>query len=73
MKYLFLDLEKTVIDSWDNTIVFNNPKVYETIVSIKPDKVGIYSFAIWNKKDKETFRILLLDELSKVYNIITHY
>ncbi|MCB1158878.1 MAG: hypothetical protein H7A25_26660 [Leptospiraceae bacterium] len=69
MKYLFLDLENTVIDSWENLIVLNNPKVQETIRSINPEKIGIYSFAIWDDKDKETFKTMLFADITKTYNI----
>lgn len=67
MKYLFLDLENTIIDSWENLIVLNNPKVQQKIRAINPQKIGIYSFAIW--KDKEIFKTMLFAEISKTYNI----
>ncbi len=69
MKYLFLDLENTVIDSWDNLIILNNPEVHKNIKSISPDKVGIFSFAIWNEADKDKFFLSLMNSLNQLYNI----
>lgn len=35
----------------------------------KSRKIGIYSFAIWDDKDKETFKTMLFADITKTYNI----
>lgn len=46
MKYLFLDLEGTIIDSKNNII--NKKEIKEIIWKYHPDKFGIFSSSIYN-------------------------
>jgi hypothetical protein len=55
---LFLDLEDTIIKSWDNPTLINVDAIREWIdQSFETDDVtiSIFSFAIWNEKDKADF------------------
>jgi hypothetical protein len=60
---LFLDLEETIIKSWDNSLLCNVntvKKFIETSSFVEANSanllpVTIFSFAIWNEKDKLDF------------------
>ncbi len=52
---VFLDLEQTVIDSWDNPLLMNVEKIRDTLDLLSVTEVGIFSFAIWNDEDKVDF------------------
>ena len=51
MTTLFLDLEKTIIHSWDDTIIINEERITDIIRRINPNKIGVYSYAKYKKKD----------------------
>lgn len=52
-KIVFLDLEETLIDNWqDKNLLPNNiAKIKKELKQIAPDLVSIWSFAIWNEDD----------------------
>lgn len=56
---VFLDLEETLIDSWDegNTLLFNVEKVKSLLTNVGASTVtlGLMSWAVWDSKDKFTF------------------
>lgn len=54
-KVLFLDLEETVIKSWDNPELINVDKIKNFIKKISPDEINILSVAIWCNSDVEIF------------------
>lgn len=56
---LWIDLEDTVItpvlSGWWNTEVINRDKVRHVIDTFKPDRVNLFSFAIWNHDELQRF------------------
>jgi hypothetical protein len=57
-KVLWLDLEETIIQSWDNPVLIpqNVVNIRRFITSHNITEVFIFSFAIWDKKDAAFFR-----------------
>jgi hypothetical protein len=55
---LFLDLELTLIDTWDecNVINRNVALIRDWIDENEPDEIGVFSFAVWDLHDKEDTR-----------------
>lgn len=53
--HLFIDLEDTVIKSWDDQALINIDTIKRHIAEIKPDFVHIYSAAIWYQRDVDNF------------------
>lgn len=58
-RHLFLDLEDTVIEpvpyGWANTSLMNIAKVRDFITAFKPNRVHLFSFAIYNQPDLKQF------------------
>jgi len=54
-KILFLDLEETVIQSWDNPIFCNTDFILDILKQEQVKQVHIFSFAIYNDRDKKIF------------------
>ena len=55
---LYLDLEGTVIKGWDDQVLMNSSRVRDFLDSnpdIDRDDVRVFSFAIYNDKDKAEF------------------
>lgn len=59
MRYLFLDLENTIIDSNNNII--NKDKIKKIIEEYKPNKFGIFSTSIYNESALKNHYDLFLD------------
>lgn len=53
MKTFWLDLEETVIKSWDEPFLINIQKIKDLIVQTECQNFGIFSFAIWDDNDKK--------------------
>lgn len=66
---IFLDLELTVIHSWEDPVLlmFN----FEKIRGILPENahVGLMSWAVWDKKDKDKFNQSLRGEIEDALGI----
>lgn len=56
MKSLFLDLENTVITSWNDVCLINTDAIRKFIRRQDVDHVNIFSFAIWNVDDLARFQ-----------------
>lgn len=58
-KHLFLDLEDTIItpvtEGWWCTELINVQKIKDVIAEFQPDVINIFSFAIWNDMELESF------------------
>lgn len=55
-KLIFLDLEDTVIDSWDgNRLLVHLHQLRSFLRQHNAKQIGIFSFAIWIEKDKIEF------------------
>lgn len=56
---LFIDLEDTVItpvvNGWFKTELINIDKVKDVIRSFEPHAINIFSFAIWNERERNGF------------------
>lgn len=53
---VLLDLEKTVIESWDEPfILWNNVDKIKHLLEEVQVKLGLMSWAVWDAKDKEIF------------------
>ena len=52
---VFLDLEETVITSWDEGLLVNASKVREFLKEQNVTNFTVFSFAVWNDKDKADF------------------
>ena len=59
IKHLFLDLEDTIItpvlDGWFKTELINVEKVKAFIAEFQPDFLHLFTFALWNQREKEMF------------------
>lgn len=51
----FIDLEQTIIESWDNPALINVNKIRSWLIANRATSVSIFSFAIWDDKDKRKF------------------
>lgn len=69
MKHLFLDLEDTVIDSWWNPVLVNVEKIKRMIGEVSPQKIHIFSGAIWNEDDKQRFSANVQADIEKSLGI----
>lgn len=54
-KSIFLDLEGTVIDSWEDPILLNSSRVAEWLEAEKATHHGVFSFAIYNAEELSLF------------------
>lgn len=69
-KIIFLDLEDTVIDTWDSMLLL--PSACERIMKMindanfKPEAFGIFSFAIRDRADIDKFDKELRSRLEKI-------
>lgn len=52
---IFLDLEETVIDSWDSGLLVNSGQVRDFLKQQDVTNVTIFSFAVWDTNDQKTF------------------
>lgn len=52
---IFLDLEETVINNWDDGFLVNSTKLRNFLKCQRVSEVGIFSFAVWNKDDFDRF------------------
>ena len=52
---IFLDLEETVIDNWDNGMLIRSTAVREFLMQHGAVNFTVFSFAVWNKADQATF------------------
>ena len=55
---VFLDLEQTVITSWDEGLLLNATKVREFLAEQNVTNFTVFSFAVWDDKDKVNFERL---------------
>lgn len=52
---VFLDLEETVLNNWEDGLLVNIDKVSAWLDKLNVTKVHLFSFAVWNDKDKDRF------------------
>jgi len=52
---VFLDLEETVLNNWEDGLLVNTDKVRDWLAGLNVTQVHLFSFAVWNDKDKDHF------------------
>lgn len=71
MTTLWLDLEMTVIDAFDNLpCIVNEEKIFNFLKTIEHDRIGIFSFALWTEEDRKRFNTLMKPFLEHHFNIV---
>lgn len=72
MTKLFLDLEDTVINNWAEALLVKTHKLQQ-LLAANPDidrtDVTIFSFAIYNQKDKDEFERSMKPMLERTFGI----
>lgn len=70
---IFLDLEETIIESWDNPLLTNISKVKAFIHNQQKEKefkvISIFSFAIWNDIDRAVFHQSIKDSIETALDV----
>jgi hypothetical protein len=66
---LYLDLEETIIAGWDNPTFINSAKIRKYLRDNRVKEVIIYSFAIQNDCDRESFNFHLKERIEEYFNI----
>lgn len=66
---LFLDLEATVIESWEVPVLDNIEKIKQILRELNPHKIGIFSFAIWSDEDLDTFNRTIRSNIERELGI----
>lgn len=66
---VFLDLEETVIDSWDSGLLCNSSQVREWLAQHNVKQVDIFSFAVWNEQDQDKFWREMARPLNKALDV----
>lgn len=52
---VFVDLEETLVQSWDNPLLCNVQKLTTWFKNNNVTEVHLFSFAVWNDKDRDIF------------------
>jgi hypothetical protein len=52
---IFLDLEETIIESWQNPVLVNSSRMKDWLEDKRVTEIGIFSFAILNEADLHVF------------------
>jgi hypothetical protein len=65
---IWLDLEETIINNWDDGLFINIIKIRKWLDKLGVDEINIWSFAIWNDKDINTFEEQLKDNIEVIFN-----
>lgn len=89
MKRVFLDLEGTIIDMWDNPVLINVDKIRDFLAKHNVSEIEIFSFAIWDENDVNAFDDIKesleknlcvniktthpLNDVSKIVNKFNHF
>lgn len=66
---LFLDLEETVIESWQNPLLCNISKVKKFLADFDTKDVRIFSFAVWNENDRREFDFSIKGLLERAFDV----
>ena len=64
---LWLDLEQTIISVWDDPVICNKEKVMKFVKNHSPTEVNIFSFAVWDDKDRYHFNENMKSWLEDVF------
>lgn len=69
VKNIFLDLEATVIDNWQNGELINQDKVRIWLAKQGTTQVHIFSFAVWDAMDRTHFNHHLKEKLEQALGV----
>lgn len=67
--HFWLDLEETIINSWDDPRLCNVSKLKKLLSENSVNQVSIFSFAIWNQKDKKEFFNNLKEPIERALDV----
>jgi hypothetical protein len=65
----FLDLEETIINSWHDQRLCNVSKIKKLLKNNFVENISIFSFAIWNEKDRQEFISSLKDPIQRALDV----
>jgi hypothetical protein len=60
---VWLDLEETIINNWDDGRLINVTKIRKWLDILEVEEISIWSFAIWNDKDIKSFEWMMKEEI----------
>ena len=66
---VFLDLEETIITNWDEGLLINTQVVNQWLKDVGVTDVRIFSFAIWDEKDKFHFEGVMRPTLERALEV----
>ena len=66
---IFVDLEQTLIESWHDHRICNRVKV-SNFIKAHGNAVELFSFAVWDEKDREKFETDLKYWLEEEHNLV---
>jgi hypothetical protein len=66
---IWLDLEQTIISTWEDPVACNIEKVSAFLEELNPQFVNIFSFAVWNSRDQRIFHERLKPWLSNLLGV----
>lgn len=66
---VFLDLEETIIHSWDDPRLMNVDKIRSFLEEKQVSEIQIFSFAISHDKDLEIFNLHMKEVIERVLNV----
>ena len=69
---LFLDLEDTIIESWDNPFLINVSKIKEWLVQHSFDEIRLFSFAVHSERDALIFNMYMKPAIEQVLDVVIH-
>ena len=69
MTTLWFDLEATLIESWGEPFIINQEKIFNFLKEFPCDEIGIFSFAIWDDKDRWFFSTHLKPHIEAIFGI----
>lgn len=66
---VFLDLEETLVNSWNDPILCNVQKLTSWFRKENVTEVHLFSFAVWDEKDRQHFVNNLQGFLENAFNV----
>ncbi len=71
-KILFLDLEDTIIERFDDPLLMNVEKIKDWLGQHQFDEIRMFSFAIHNDRDIYIFETQMRESIQRVLDITIH-
>ena len=65
----FIDLEQTIIESWDSPDLINVGKIRKFLTDNNAKTVNIFSFAIWGEDDQRKFASKIKPSIEKALGL----